>query len=513
MKANKLNKFYITTPIYYTNGPPHLGHAYTTIAADAMARFKKMQGGDVFFLTGTDEHGQKVEKYAKDAGKQPKQFVDELVEQFKSLWQELDINYDKFIRTTDPEHEKAVQNVFQQVYDAGLIYKGHYEGWYCMYDENFLTEGQLVDSKCPDCNRPVQREKEETYFFKLSAFKPQLMKLFEKNKQFVEPASRQHESLNFFKDELRDLSVSRKNIKWGIPVPFDKSHTIYVWFDALFNYLTALGYDGTVKKTQDKNVKKYWPADVHLVGKEIAKFHAVYWPAMLWAVGMEVPEKIYAHGWWTVEGEKMSKSKGNYVEPREVIAKYGADALRYFLLRENTFGEDGNYSEASFKSRYNGELADEFGNLANRTLVMLARYCNSQVPAKPKESKLEKICTAQLAEYEKQMDTYQFNRALEATWEVLRSANRLVNEREPWKLAKEGKQTEVEATMYELCEALHLASLLIYPFMPRKANELHTALGLKGLENAQLKDWKWGKLKKGTKAAANVMLFPKVDVK
>ena len=501
-----MKTFYVTTPIYYTNGPPHLGHAYTTIAADVISRFKKLQGYDTYFVTGTDEHGQKVEKAAKEAGKTPKQFVDSLVEEFKSLWIELDIEYDKFIRTTDDYHEKAVQNVFQKVYDAGLIYKGNYEGWYCVPDETFLTDGQLVDGKCPDCNRGVQREKEETYFFKLSAFKPQLLKLFQENKTFVEPQSRWHESYNFFKDELRDLSVSRKNIKWGIPVPFDSSHTIYVWFDALFNYLTAIGYDGKTTKTAGK----YWPADVHLVGKEIAKFHAVYWPAMLLAAGLEVPKKVFAHGWWTIEGQKMSKSTGNYVEPREVIKKYGSDAFRYFLLRENTFGDDGDYSQKSFDSRYNGELADEFGNLANRTLVMLNRYCGGKVPAKPKTSQLQKTVEEKLKIYEEKMEHYQFNRSLEAVWDIVKEANKLVNDTAPWKLAKENKQSEVDAVMHELCEALRITAILLYPFMPRKTAELYTSLGLENLKGAKLKDAKWGKIKAGTQTKTGAVLFPKI---
>ncbi len=501
-----MKTYYVTTPIYYANGPPHLGHAYTTIAADVIARFKKLQGYDVFFHTGTDEHGQKVEKYAREAGKQPKQFVDEIAGQFKQLWKELDIEYDKFTRTTDEYHEKTVQAIFQQVYDAGLIYKGNYEGWYCLYDENFLTDGQLVDSKCPDCKRPVQREKEESYFFKLSKFKPQLLKLFQENKQFVEPPSRWLEAYNFFKDELRDLSVSRKNVKWGIPVPFDKEHTIYVWFDALFFYLTGLGYDGENAKTGGR----YWPADVHLVGKEIAKFHAVYWPAMLWAAGLEAPKKVYAHGWWTVEGEKMSKSKGNYVEPREVIKKYGADAFRYFLLRENTFGDDGNYSQKSLDSRYNGELADEFGNLANRTLVMLSRYCGGKVPSKPKTSKLKKIAEEKVKIYVEKMENYQFNRALEAVWDIVKDANKLINNTEPWKLAKEGKQKEVEATMYELCEALRVVSILLYPFMPTKAAELYTSLGLEDVKAAKLRQCKWGGIKPETHTKQGAVLFPKI---
>ncbi|MFH0713429.1 MAG: methionine--tRNA ligase [Candidatus Micrarchaeota archaeon] len=504
-----MKTFYVTTPIYYTNGAPHLGHAYTTIAADTLARYKKMQGYKVFFLTGTDEHGQKVEKAAKDIGKTPKQFVDEIVEQYKTLWTALDIEYDKFIRTTDNYHEKAVQNVFQQLYDKGFIYKGNYEGWYCVPCETFLTDSQLLNAKCPDCGRDVKKEKEESYFFALSKFKPQLLKLFEENKQFVEPQSRWHEAYNFFKDDLRDLSVSRRNVKWGIPVPFDKEHVIYVWLDALFNYLTALGYDGKNKKTIDE----FWPADVHLVGKEIARFHAVYWPAMLMAAGVELPKKIYAHGWWTIEGDKMSKSKGNYVEPHAVIAKYGADAFRYFLLRENTFGEDGDYSQKAFDGRYNGELADEFGNLANRTLVMVNRYCNGKIPAKPKEGKLKKVIEEKVNLYEEKMDEYSFNRALEATWDIVREANKLVNDTEPWKLAKEGKQKDVDAVMYELCEALRVAAILLFPFTPRKSSELYAALGLKNIEKAKLKDCVYGKSKEGTAVAQTLVLFPKVEAK
>ncbi|MFH1247086.1 MAG: methionine--tRNA ligase, partial [Candidatus Micrarchaeota archaeon] len=343
-------------------------------------------------------------------------------------------------------------------------------------------------------------------FFKLSSFKPQLLKLFEENKKFVQPESRWHEAYNFFKTELRDLSVSRKSVKWGIPVPFDENHTIYVWFDALFNYLTALGYDGKTAKTGGK----YWPADVHLVGKEIAKFHAVYWPAMLMAAKLEVPKQVFAHGWWTVEGDKMSKSKGNYVEPRDVVKKYGSDAFRYFLLRENTFGDDGDYSQKSFNSRYNGELADEFGNLANRTLVMLNRYCGSKVPAKPKTSKLKKVIEEKVKIYEEKMEVYQFNRALEATWDIVKEANKLVNDTAPWKLAKEGKQQEVDDVMYELCEALRISSILLSPFIPRSSEKLFNALGLKDVKTAKLKQCKWGGTKQETQTAASLMLFPKV---
>ncbi len=502
-----MKKFYVTTPIYYTNGPPHLGHAYTTIAADVIARFKKIQGFDVFFLTGTDEHCQKVEKAAKEAGKTPIQFVNEIVQQYKELWVELDIEYDKFIRTTDSYHEKAVQNIFQQMYDAGLIYKGKYEGWYCVPCETFLTDSQLVNGKCPDCGRDVKREQEESYFFKLSTYRKKLQKLFEENKQFVQPNSRWHEAYNFFKDELRDLSVSRKNVKWGIPVPFDKEHVIYVWLDALFNYLTAIEYDGK----NPKSANNFWPADVHLVGKEIAKFHAVYWPAMLWAVGLKEPKQVYAHGWWTIEGDKMSKSKGNYVEPHAVIAKYGCDAFRYFLLRENTFGEDGDYSQKSFDARYNGELADEFGNLANRTLVMLNRYCNGKVPPKPKTSKLQKTVEEKVKLYEDKMEAYQFNRALEETWSIIKEANKLVNDSEPWKLAKEGKQKEVENVMYELCESLRITAVLLYPFMPSSSERLYNALGLKEVKKIKLKQCKWGEIKEGKQTAEKLVLFPKIQ--
>ncbi len=502
-----MKTYYVTTPIYYTNGPPHLGHAYTTIAADVIARFRKLQGYDVFFITGTDEHGQKVEKAARERGKQPKQFVDEIAQEFKDLWKDLDIEYDKFIRTTDTYHEKAVQKVFEKIYKKGFIYKGTYEGWYCVPCETFLTDTQLVDNKCPECKRAVQREKEETYFFKLSAFKQQLKTLFEENREFVEPESRWLESYNFFKDELRDLSVSRKHVKWGIPVPFDKEHTIYVWYDALYNYLTGLGYDGENPKTAGK----HWPADVHLVGKEIAKFHAVYWPAMLIADGLQVPKKIFAHGWWTIEGEKMSKSTGNYVEPREVVSKYGADAFRYFLLRENSFGEDGNYSQQAFVSRYNGELADELGNLANRTLVMTHRYCNGIVPKKTRGKLLAKATEEKVKLYVEHMEHFRFNRALENVWKILREANKLVNEKEPWKLAKQGKQSEVDETMYELIEALRISAILLYPFIPRKALELHAAIGAGDVKKAKLKNTKWGASKQGAKASEKLVLFPKVE--
>lgn len=504
--------FYVTTPIYYASGPPHLGHAYTTIAADVIARFKKLQGYDVFFITGTDEHGQKVEKAAREQGKTPKQFVDEIAQTYKDLFTALNIEYDCFARTTDQAHEKAVQNIFQRFYDEGLIYKGTYKGWYCIYDENFVTELQLVDGKCPDCNRPVQREKQETYFFKLSAFREKLKILFEENHQFLQPESRWHETYNFFKDELRDLSVTRKGLNWGVEVPFDKQHTVYVWLDALFFYLTFLGYNSKTSKLSGK-AKKYWPANIQLVGKEIVKFHAVYWPAFLWAAQLPLPKQIYAHGWWTVEGEKMSKSKGNFIDPHTILPEYGADAFRYFVMRENSFGEDGDYSAQAFKARYNGELADELGNLLNRTLVMLYRFSNGEVPA-AKNSKLKTEVAKKVAVYEKQMEVLQFNRALETTWEILRSANQLINKTEPWKLAKEGKTEQVNIVLRDLAESLRVSALLLYPFTPAKSAEIYSTLGLKGIEKEKLTNAKkWNLVKTGTKTADGIMLFPKKEAK
>jgi len=505
----KSMKFFVSTPLYYTNASLHLGHAYTTIAADVIARYKRMRGFEVFFLTGTDEHGSKVEKAALAAGKQPKQFVDELVIEIKQLWKRLYISYDHFVRTTDDYHERQVQQVLQKLYDNGDIYKGLYEGWYCLPCESFWTDLQLVDGKCPDCGREVQRSKEETYFFRMSKYRDKLLELFEENKEFVLPEGRRAEVLNFFKDELKDLSISRATLKWGIPLPFDSSHVTYVWFDALFNYWTALAHDGNKKRQAT-----FWPADLHLVGKEILRFHAVYWPAMLFAAGLPAPRRVYAHGWWTVEGEKMSKSRGNIVDPNKVIDKYGADAFRYFLLREVPFGMDGDFSEKALVQRINNDLASEYGNLLNRTLVMMERYSKGFIPPVGPETEKEAAVAAAakkcVAFYSQKMDCFEFHHALEGVWEFVKEANKYVNDSEPWKLAK-NNDARLNTVLAYLAESLRLTTLLLAPVIPLKADEAWKQLGYSGRASEQtFKEAKWGLFKPGTKIARGEVLFQQV---
>ncbi|MEW5955060.1 MAG: methionine--tRNA ligase [Candidatus Micrarchaeota archaeon] len=502
-------KFFVSTPLYYTNASLHLGHAYTTIAADVIARYKRMRGFEVFFLTGTDEHGSKVEKAAVAAGKRPKEFVDELIPEIKRLWERLGISYDHFVRTTDDYHERQVQEVLQKLYDKGDIYKGTYEGWYCLPCESFWTDLQLAEGKCPDCGREVQKSKEETYFFKMSKYRQKLLELFEENKGFVQPEFRRAEVLNFFKDELKDLSISRATLKWGIPLPFDSSHVAYVWFDALFNYWTALAHDGNKKRQAT-----FWPADLHLVGKEILRFHAVYWPAMLFAAGLPASSSVYAHGWWTVEGEKMSKSRGNVVDPDEVIDKYGADAFRYFLLREVPFGMDGDFSEKALVQRINNDLASEYGNLLNRTLVMVERYSKALIPqAGPKAEKEAALAAAAgkcVAFYAQKMDSYEFHHALEGIWEFVKEANKYVNDCEPWNLAK-NNDARLNTVLACLAESLRLATVLLAPFIPFKADEAWKQLGYSGKASEQrFEAAKWGLFKPGTRTARAGVLFQQV---
>ena len=473
-------KYYITTPIYYPSADFHIGHCYTTIIADAIARYKRLNGYDVFFQTGTDEHGAKIEQKAKDAGVTPKEYVDVIIENAKNLWKSLNISYDYFIRTTDDYHVKAVQKIFRKLYDQGDIYKGSYEGLYCVPCESFWTETQLVDGKCPDCGREVKTVTEEAYFFKLSKYQDKLIELYDKNPEFILPVSRKNELVNnFIKPGLEDLCVSRTSVKWGIPVDFDPKHVIYVWIDALSNYITSLGYP-------DANAplfKKYWPADLHLVGKEITRFHAIIWPALLMALGIEIPHQVFGHGWLIINGGKISKSLGNYKDPREYIDAYGVDAVRYFALREVSFGSDGAFSEEALINRTNADLVNNLGNLVNRTISMSNKYFDGVVE-NPKvneeiDTDLISAVTSLKAKVDEKMAGLKVNEALEEIFEVLKRCNKYIDETTPWILAKdETKHDRLKTVLYNILEGIRVCAILLEPFInvtsEKILNELNT---------------------------------------
>lgn len=496
-KAQK-NKFYITTPIFYVNDVPHIGHSYTMIAADIMARWHRMKSEDVFFLAGTDEHGEKMQAAAEKKGMTPQQFVDELVPKFKDVWKVLNISNDFFIRTTDPLHEKTVKKILELIYKNGDIYKGEYEGWYCIPDETFWTELQLVDGKCPECGREVKKLKEETYFFRLSKYQNKLLELYENNPGFVSPDYRKNEIINRVKEGLRDLSITRTAFKWGIEFPFDKNHIIYVWVEALINYISALEYPG-------KKFKKFWPPDVHLIGKEINWFHSVIWPAMLMSADIELPKMVFAHGWWTVEGKKMSKSVGNTVNPLDVVKMYGADSLRYFLMREVSFGMDGDYSEQALMNRINSDLADNLGNLVNRSLVLTEKYSEGIIPKTEKESFLKEKSEETIRKVNEHLEDLKFHHALENIFSLSSDANRYINESEPWKMTD---KKELDAVLYNVLETIRIISILLYPFMPQTSERIAEQVGMKK-EFSQEK-LKWGLLKPGTKTKRGDVLFRKV---
>lgn len=476
-----MEKFYITTPIYYPSANFHIGHCYTTIIADSIARYKRLAGYDVFFLTGTDEHGEKIEKKAKENGVTPKEYVDKIVDNAKDLWKSLGISYDKFIRTTDEYHEKAVQKIFNKLYEQGDIYKGEYEGLYCTPCESFWTETQLVDGKCPDCGRDVHIVKEESYFFKLSKYQDKLIKLYEEHPEFIQPESRKNEMLNnFIKPGLEDLCVSRTTFNWGIPVTFDAKHVVYVWIDALTNYITALGY----MSEDDSLFKKYWPADLHLVGKEIVRFHTIIWPALLMALDLPLPKKVFGHGWLIIDGGKISKSLGNYKDPREYINLYGVDAIRYFALREVPFGNDGTFSESALIARINADLANILGNLVNRTISMSYKYFDGIVlePSCKEEidSDLIKSISCLYKIVDEKMNELHISEAIDAIFDVLRKCNKYIDDTTPWILAKdETKKDRLATVLYNLLESIRICAILLSPFMPTSVDKILYQLNTK----------------------------------
>ncbi|HLQ39511.1 MAG TPA: methionine--tRNA ligase [Tetragenococcus sp.] len=517
--------FYITTPIYYPSGKLHIGNSYTTIACDAVARYKRLMGFDVFYLTGVDEHGQKIEQKAKELGVKPQEYVDKMAADIKKLWKTLGISYDKFIRTTDDYHQKGVRKIFQQLLDQGDIYLGEYEGWYSVSDEEFFTEtqlaevyrddeGKVIGGKAPS-GHEVELVKEESYFFRMSKYADRLVQYYEDHPDFIKPESRKNEMLkNFIEPGLEDLAVSRTTFSWGIPIDADPKHVVYVWIDALSNYITALGYGSE----DDRNFQKYWPADVHMVGKEIVRFHTIYWPIMLMALDLPLPKQVYGHGWLLMKDGKMSKSKGNVVYPEMLVERYGLDALRYYLLRSVPFGSDGVFTPEDFVDRVNFDLANDLGNLLNRTVAMINKYCDGIVPSYASkvtsfDSELSTTAANVVGRYRQAMDKMEFNTALAEIWSLVSRANKYIDETEPWKLAKdESKEAELNSVMVHLAESLRIVGILLQPIMIETPKKIFKQLGLKE-EDMELKELRFGEFPAATKVVAKgTPIFPRLDV-
>lgn len=513
MEKNKT--FYITTPIYYPSANLHIGHAYCTTIADAVARYKRLSGFDVFFLTGSDEHGQKIQRTAEAEGKTPIEYVDKIVAGFQKLWERLGISNDDFIRTSEPRHIKVVQEIFRRIYEKGDIYKGEYKGLYCTPCESYWTELQLDENGCcPDCHRPVEEVSEEAYFFRMSKYADRVLAYIEQNENFIQPVSRRNEMINFIKQGLEDLCISRTSFDWGVPVPNDEKHVVYVWFDALTNYITPIGFldDG-------EKFAKYWPADIHLVGKEIVRFHSVIWPCILMALDLPLPKQIYGHGWLVVKGDKMSKSKGNVVDPMLLIDEFGADAIRYFLLREIILGQDGNFSRDALISRINADLANDLGNLLHRTLNMIGKFQQGTVVPSVGESaidvSLKKDAADTVKNYEAEMDAMQLSAAVKTAWSFIGRANKYIDETAPWTLAKdETKKQELADVLYNLAESLRIIAIIISPVMPATAEKIWKQLNLdEDFSAVRLEDAKtWGKIPANLRVGKPEQLFPRIDV-
>lgn len=510
MESFDKNTYYITTPIYYPSDKLHIGHAYTTTAADALARFNRLRGKNVFFLTGSDEHGQKIQRIAEEKGLSPQAYVDQIVATFQSLWQRLDISYDGFIRTTDKDHEKLVQKIFTLLYEKGDIYKSSYKGLYCTPCEAFWLERQTEEGKCPDCGRPVEEVEEESYFFRLSNYSDKLLDYYKTHPDFIQPEARLHEMESFIKSGLEDLCVSRTAVSWGIPVPFDEKHSIYVWFDAVINYLSALGY----LTPQDNLYQSFWPADLHLVGKEIMRFHTIIWPAILMALDIPLPKTVFGHGWLVIEGEKMSKSKGNVVDPNLLIDEFGVDAIRYFLLRDITFGSDGNFSRDALIRRINADLANDFGNLLHRTSSMYEKYFPNEIPKLAEESAEEKdlagFAAEVILEFETAMDALEPHIALEKLWTLIRRANKYLDTTAPWTLAKNKDYPRLARVLYSVGEVLRIVSIPLSAIIPASAEKIRAQLGLpKDCSWQEAKIWNsWEEDKRIVKAEP---LFPRIE--